>query len=185
MVVSLSIQDDKKLMELVKTGDHQAFNTLVRQYGEYFYRISYRYVCNKENAQDIVQQAFLKLWEFPYKYNPNVASFKVWFCRVVVNLSIDFLRKKKITVPIDNYEIEDDKEKVEEGMHSKAQEEKVEKAIAMLPLRQKSALNLIVYEDLSYEEAAAVMKLKAGAVKSLVVRAKENLKKYLKGEGNV
>ncbi len=172
--------NDNNLIELISSGNHHAFSTLVKKYGEYFYRISYRYVSNKHSAEDIVQQAFLKLWETPYKFNPDKASFKVWFCRIVINLSIDFLRARKPTFDVDDYEIADNSKHSDDEIDTKRQSDILERAIYKLPDRQKTALNLIVYEELSYEEVATIMNLRTGAIKSLIVRAKENLKKYMK-----
>ncbi len=122
------------------------------------------------------------MWECPYKYNSEKANFKSWFCRVVINLSIDFLRKQKPTYDVNDYEPASNNENSEEAILRIAKEKKVEEAIAKLPVRQKTALNLIVYENLSYDEASEVMNLKSGAVKSLVMRAKANMKNYLEGE---
>lgn len=176
----MSALDDRELMELVKTGSHPAFASLVRRHAESFYRISYRYVADRPSAEDVVQQAFLKLWEYPDKYHADGASFKVWFAKVVVNMSIDCLRRRK-TVSYDGggYEFEDGRESAEAAVIRQSQERRLEQAIARLPLRQKTALNLGVYEEMPHAEVARIMNLKIGAVQSLIMRAKDNIRKYV------
>ncbi len=178
-MVAFATNTDKELIEFVKDGNHHAFSELVTRYGEYFYRISY--LTNRHNAEDIVQQAFLKLWEHPYKYNPESASFKVWFCRVIINQSIDFIRARKVTFDITEHEIAANNIASDDEIAQKRKQQILEKGIAMLPNRQKTALNLVVYEEMTYEETAEIMKTNTGAIKSLIVRAKENLRKYIGG----
>ncbi len=184
-MVTLIERADKDLMELIKIGNHQAFTALVQRYGEYFYKLSYHYVVNKSNAEDIVQQAFLKLWEAPYKYNSDKASFKVWFCRVIINQSIDFIRKNKPTTELDEQEFASNNESIETQLTNQRKESILEKSISLLPFNQRTAINLVVYKEMKYEEAATIMKIRTGALKSLLVRAKNNIKKYIGEDYNV
>ena len=79
-----------------KTGSHDAFAVLVQRHTERFYRLAYRYVQNREEAEDIVQDAFLKLWEDPGRWQPERNSkFTTWFYRIVVNLCLDWQKKKR------------------------------------------------------------------------------------------
>ena len=83
MAVDWAEKDDGELLGLIQSGSHYAFGVLVRRHTERFYHLAYRYVQNRETAEDIVQDAFLKLWEEPSRW---MWSWTVWpglkvFCR--------------------------------------------------------------------------------------------------------
>ena len=89
-------KDDHELLALIQDGSHDAFAVLVQRHTERFYRLAYRYVQNRETAEDIVQDAFLKLWEDPGRWQPERNSkFTTWFYRIVVNLCLDWQKKKR------------------------------------------------------------------------------------------
>jgi RNA polymerase sigma-70 factor (ECF subfamily) len=174
-------KDDHELLKLIQDGNGQAFGVLVERHTERFYRLAYRYLQNKAAAEDMVQDAFLKLWENPALWQPERNSkFTTWFYRVVVNLCLD-LRKKKGPVALDDeMPLIDKREPVDETI-MRAQEQKIlEKEIAALPERQQTALNLCFDEGLSNQEAAEIMGVKLKALQSLIMRAKTTLKERMK-----
>ena len=181
MAVGWAERDDHDLLALIQGGSYDAFAALVRRHTERFYRLAYRYVQNKETAEDIVQDAFLKLWEYPEKWQPKRNSkFTTWFYRIVVNLCLDWQKKKRPVLLDDDVPLVDEGETVDEAM-SRAQEQKIlEKEIAALPERQRTALNLCFDEGLSNQEAAEVMGLNLKALQSLIMRAKTTLKERIK-----
>jgi len=174
-------KDDHELLALIQDGNGQAFATLVERHTERFYRLAYRYLQSKAAAEDVVQDAFLKLWENPAIWQPERNSkFTTWFYRVVVNLCLD-LRKRKVPVTLDEeIPLIDDREPVDEAMVKFQEQKALEKEIAALPERQRTALNLCFDEGLSNQEAAAVMGVKLKALQSLVMRAKTTLKERMK-----
>src|SRR5262245_31862945 len=96
MVVVWSDKDDHELLARVQAGSHDAFVVLVHRHTVRFYRLAYRYVQNRQEADDIVQDAFLKLWEDPGRWQLDRNSkFTTWFYRVVVNLCLDWQKKKR------------------------------------------------------------------------------------------
>jgi RNA polymerase sigma-70 factor (ECF subfamily) len=174
-------KDDNELLALIQDGSNQAFALLVERHTERFYRLAYRYLQNKEAAEDAIQDAFLKLWENPALWQPERNSkFTTWFYRVVVNLCLD-MRKKKAPVALDDeMPLIDDREPVDELM-MRAQEQKLlEREIAALPERQQTALNLCFDEGLSNQEAAEIMGVNLKALQSLIMRAKTTLKEQMK-----
>jgi RNA polymerase sigma-70 factor, ECF subfamily len=174
-------KDDHELLKLIQDGNGQAFGVLVERHTERFYRLAYRYLQNKAAAEDMVQDAFLKLWENPALWQPERNSkFTTWFYRVVVNLCLD-LRKKKGPVALDDeMPLIDERDPVDETI-MRAQEQKIlEKEIAALPERQQTALNLCFDEGLSNQEAAEIMGVKLKALQSLIMRAKTTLKERMK-----
>jgi RNA polymerase sigma-70 factor, ECF subfamily len=174
-------KDDHELLALVQQGSSQAFAVLVERHTERFYRLSYRYLQNREAAEDVVQDAFLKLWENPALWQPERNSkFTTWFYRVVVNLCLD-VRKKKGPVPLDDQiQLVDESESVDEAMMRAQQQKILEREIAALPDRQRTALNLCFDTGLSNQEAAEIMGVNLKALQSLIMRAKTTLKERMK-----
>jgi RNA polymerase sigma-70 factor (ECF subfamily) len=181
MVSGRPEQDDHELLALIQNGSHDAFAALVRRHTERFYRLAYRYVQNRETAEDLVQDAFLKLWEDPGRWQPERDSkFTTWFYRIVVNLCLDW-QKKKRPLALGDEESELKGEAALEVAAIRRQEQKIlEREIAALPERQRLALNLCFAEGLSNQEAAEVIGVRLKALQSLVMRAKTTLKERMK-----
>jgi RNA polymerase sigma-70 factor (ECF subfamily) len=174
-------KDDHELLALIQDGNGQAFATLVERHTERFYRLAYRYLQSKAAAEDVVQDAFLKLWENPAIWQPERNSkFTTWFYRVVVNLCLDLQKRKKPVTLDEELPFIDDREPVDETMMRIQEQKALEKEIAALPERQRTALNLCFAEGLSNQEAADVMGVKLKALQSLIMRAKTTLKERMK-----
>lgn len=174
-------KDDQELLALIQDGSHQAFAELVQRHTARFYRLAYRYVQNRETAEDLVQDAFLGLWENPASWRPDRNSkFTTWFYRVVVNLCLDW-QKKKRPMPLDeDLPLVDEREPVDEAMIRIQEQRLLEKEIAALPERQRTALNLCFDEGLTNQEAAESMGVNLKALQSLIMRAKSTLKERMK-----
>lgn len=138
-----SEKDDPALLAHIQDGSHDAFAVLVQRYTERFYRLAYRYVHNKETAEDLVQEAFLKLWVDPSRWQPERnTKFTTWFYRIVVNLCLDW-QKKKRPLALDEEVLLADARETPDAELIRAQEQQVlEREIAALPERQRMALNL-------------------------------------------
>lgn len=172
--------DDRQLLERIRQGNHEAFALLVRRHANRFYRLAYRFVSEQTEAEDIVQEAFVKLWERPgmWQAERNTA-FTTWFHRVVVNLCLD-RRKKKRAMPLaEESWVPDERQTQEEALLSGERQALLEAHIAALPERQRVALNLCFYEGLSNQDAAEVMGVRLKALQSLLMRAKTTLKEKL------
>jgi RNA polymerase sigma-70 factor, ECF subfamily len=154
----------------------------VQRHTERFYRLAYRYLQNKEAAEDVVQDAFVKLWEDPGKWQAERNNkFTTWFYRIVVNLCLDWQKRKKpLELGDQELTIADDRDSPDISILHAEKQGILEKEIAALPERQRTALNLCFDEGLSNQEAAEVMGLKLKALQSLVMRAKTTLKERLK-----
>jgi len=176
---------DESLMERVKRGDHQAFAQLVERHTGLFYSAAYRMCNDVQEAEDTVQDAFLKLWQRPEVFDPyKGAKFTTWFYRVVTNLAIDKGRKKKPQAGADVLDFMADKAPLaDEQLEGQEKEDVLEAAISQLPGRQKVALNLCFYEGLSNKEAAEVLGVGVKGLESLLMRAKKALRDNLSGQG--
>jgi RNA polymerase sigma-70 factor (ECF subfamily) len=174
-------KDDNELLALIQEESHDAFAVLVRRHTARFYRLAYRYVQTKQAAEDVVQDAFLKLWEDPGKWQPERNSkFTTWFYRIVVNLCLDWQKRKRPMESDEELPLADGGPTPDQATML-AQERKIlEKEIAALPQRQRTALTLCFAEELSNQEAARVMGVSLKALQSLIMRAKGTLKERMK-----
>lgn len=174
-------KDDHALLALIQDGSHEAFAVLVQRHSERFYRLAYRYVHNKETAEDIVQDAFLKLWEAPARWQPERNSkFTTWFYRIVVNLCLDWQKKKRPLTLDEEIPLVDAQETLDIAMIRTQEQRILEQEIAALPERQRLALNLCFEDGLSNQEAAEVIGVRLKALQSLIMRAKTTLKERMK-----
>lgn len=174
-------EDDARLMERVCKGDEMAFALLVRQHSTRFYRVAYRFTGNRTEAEDVVQDAFLKIWAKPFLWQADRnTSFTTWFYRVVVNLCLDYKKKKKPVLIEDDSWVEDDRNSQEEHLLQNEKQQWLAAQIAALPERQRMALNLCFYEELSNQDAAKIMGIRVGALESLLIRAKTEIKNTLR-----
>lgn len=172
---------DESLVQRVQNGEHEAFAQLVRRHTNLFFKAAYRMCANENEAEDIVQDAFLKFWKKPEAFDADKGvKFTTWFYRVVTNLAIDHMRRKKPqTDPVVLDFMPDDRDGVEEMMEQQEREDALEVAIQALPERQKMALNLCFYEGLSNKDAAEILGVGVKALESLLMRAKKTLKERL------
>jgi RNA polymerase sigma-70 factor, ECF subfamily len=176
--------DDASLMSRIAAGDQAAFSQLVRRHTDRFYRVAYRFTAHRQDAEDRVQEAFVKLWERPQMWEAGRNSaFTTWFHRVVINLCLDHQKKKRPILMEDDTWIRDERDSHEEVLMNRQREQLLDQAIAHLPERQRVALNLCFYEELSNQEAADIMGVGLKALQSLLMRAKQTLKDYLKEKG--
>lgn len=180
-ILNLQEVSDESLMLRVRNGEHEAFSILVKRHTKMFYAAAYRMCSNSDEAEDIVQDAFLKLWNNPAMWDSERgAKFTTWFYRVVTNQAVDALRKKKKTTGGDAFEfIADNRASQQETMEQDQQQATLEGAIQSLPERQKMALNLCFYEGLSNKEAADIIGVGLKGLESLLMRAKAGLRDEL------
>jgi RNA polymerase sigma-70 factor (ECF subfamily) len=183
-VTRFSEQDDAELLVYVLNGNHSAYAELVRRHNRGAYVVAYRFVGEREEAQDIVQTAFLKLWKRPGMWNPEMDSlFTTWFYRVVVNLCLDWCKKRKPLLSPQLTEvciIEQATEiSQEDCLLLTEQQVQLEAQMMALPVRQRTAINLCYATGMSNKQAAEVMGISLRAFQSLVMRAKSSIRKNL------
>ena len=172
--------DDENLLKLIIAGDHSAFSELVIRHTKKYYSIAYRVLFNRDDSEDLVQEAFLKLWNNPQSWNSSHnAKFTTWFYRVVINLCLDYKKKNKFSISDYYNEIESHSNTQDGIIEMKRRQELLDKYLLQLPERQQIALNLCFYESVSNKEAAEIMYINLKALQSLIMRAKTNLKEKL------
>lgn len=172
---------DEELMLRITEGDSAAFAAIVRRHTSRFYAVAYRVLMHKEDAEDVVQEAFCKLWNGKATWKADKgAKFTTWFYRIVTNQAVDQVAKKsrqRGAVLQDNLASGDpDAEAIATGQEQGAA---VKAALAELPERQRTALVLFFNEELSQKETADVMGITPKAVESLIGRAKQTLRERM------
>ncbi len=183
--------DESSIINNVKQGNIQAFNALITKYQSNVFRTCMGFVHNREDADDLTQETFIQAYQALHTFK-NESRFSNWLYRIAVNLSLNYLRKanrKLIFKPINslfgsdkNTEPElqvpdlDDPEKIFLGGELK---QHVQKALDKLPEKQRTAIILSKYDELSQKEIAEIMEINEGAVESLIQRAKAGLRDSL------
>lgn len=175
---------DETLMALIQKQDQNAFAILLQRHSDRFYSLAYRTLFSQSDAEDVVQECFLKLWRKPDIWKADSkATFTTWFYRIIINACIDKNRQTKPVTPYDEVEILDENSDSFERLSSQQQEDIRQKrltlALQKLPERQRTALNLCFYEGLKNQAAAEVMDINLKALQSLLMRAKTSLKNDL------
>lgn len=174
-------ETDEGLIARIQEGNHQAFSVLVHRHSDKFYALAWRLLMNEAEADDVVQEAFIKLWTQPDLFQVDKGyKFTTWFYRVVSNMALDRLRgrKKWVDPSILEY-MQDQNQQADELYDEKQRQVHLEQAIRSLPERQRLALTLRLYEDLSVVEAAKVMGIGEKACESLLMRAKAGIRNHM------
>lgn len=172
-----SLDDD--FMRQTATGDAAAFTQLVARHSRRSAALAARLMGNRGEAEDIVQEAFTRLWLKAREWQPGGAQVSTWLYRVVVNLCLDRKRKPR-SEPIEAAaEIVDPTPRSDEAMLTAERRERVQRAVETLPDRQRAALALCHFEEMSNIEAAAILEINIGALESLLVRARRSLRELL------
>jgi RNA polymerase sigma-70 factor (ECF subfamily) len=168
---------DAKLIGRVAEGDEGAFGELLRRHQNAVYAFACRMLADSQEAEDVSQEAFLRLYQTSGRYRPN-ASLRAYLLTITKNLCIDHFRKKR---PELMEELPDtaNNETPQDLLEGAITVDHLEKAIDLLPVNQRTALLLRHTEQLSYNRIAEVMDISIGAVESLLVRARRTLKKRL------
>ncbi len=171
--------DSKKLVEACKNNDFKAQMLLYDKYVKAMYNVALRYVVQTDVAQDIVQESFIKVFKKINTYNGTV-KFGVWLKRIVINQSIDYLKKRKLKlVSIDDkvFNIEDKSEnwKVMQPIHIND----IINGINQLQEKYKIILQLFLLEGYDHQEISEILNISQTASRTQLLRGKNKLKTFL------
>lgn len=173
---------DEELVALVCEGDRQAFAGLVDRHGLRFRAIAMRTCGDLELAEEMVQEAFVKLWTRPTSFNASKARFTTWFHRVVVNRCLDEMRRKKPDALPEGFDAADDRPDAQTVLEASDTSGVLMAALARMPDRHSQALSLSYLDGYSNQEAAEIMALNIKAFESLLLRARAKMRDELKAE---
>jgi RNA polymerase sigma-70 factor (ECF subfamily) len=171
---------DEALMARVARGDQPAFRVLARRHAPAIVRLARRILGNAADAEDVAQEAMLRVWTHAPRWQP-LAAFKTWLTRVVVNLCLDRKRRAPWVELEAAGEIADSAPVASELAETDERERLLQRAIAELPDRQRTAIVLTYSEGMSNAQVADILDTSVSAVETLLVRGKQNLRRALGG----
>lgn len=184
---------DVQLMLRFKDGDEDAFRELFAKYQNQIINFCYRFCFDRELAEDLAQEAFLRVYRGGRRYRPK-ARFSTWLYRIAVNVCLNEVRKMKkysVTQSLDRTTKDDsydrrpeygDKNQVpaDEMMSGRQREQQIKTALRNLPKEQRAAVVLRIYNEFSYKDIADQMSVSEGKVKTLIFRGRQALKESLR-----
>ncbi len=185
-----SRNEDARLIHAALRGDDNAYKQLMRKYHDAIYNFIFRMVHNKEQVEDLTQEAFIKAFASLKSFNEEFA-FSTWLYKIATNHCIDFVRKKKLQTfsidkPIDSresdytFEIPDESYEADRVLIGNQRAVLLTSAIDSLPPKYRKVIQMRHVDEKSYEEIAKLLKLPIGTVKAHIFRARELLYKQLK-----
>ena len=173
--------EDHELMAGIARGDAQAFRRLIDRHAGWGVGFVERMVGARADAEDLVQTAFLRVWQGAAKWE-RAARFRTWFYRVLYNLCMDHFRANAVPTEDLDEELPDGQPSVEERYASAQRADRVRAAISALPARQRAAIVLCYYQELPQADAAATLGVSEGALESLLSRGRATLRKSMQHE---
>ncbi|MGZ5023597.1 MAG: RNA polymerase sigma factor [Chthoniobacterales bacterium] len=180
--------DDVRLMALVGAGEMTAFEQLVEKHQALVAGTVGRMLGSNSEVEDVAQQVFLRVWKSARRYQPR-AKFTTWLLKITRNLVFNELRRRKrhAAIPLqgetegEEMQLKDERESTPDASLLESElQGAIESAIADLPETQRMAVVLRRYEELSYEQIADVLDQSVPAVKSLLFRARSELRQKLR-----
>lgn len=182
--------EDVILIKSALAGEQSSYDRLMKKYYNLIQSLVYRMIFNKEDVEDLTQEAFIKAFNSLHKFDREFA-FSTWLYKIATNNCIDYLRKKKLTTfSIDKeissedddlrFEIPDEEHKPDKRVMNEQREKIIEQAINSLPDKYKKVIVLRHKEEKDYEEIAEELKIPLGTVKAHLFRARELLNKFLR-----
>jgi RNA polymerase sigma-70 factor (ECF subfamily) len=175
----------------VKAGDEQSFGLLLQRYRTPLVNFLYRMVRSREQAEDLAQEVFIRVYRAREDYVPS-AKFTTWLFRIATNLALNSLRDhrhQKLEISMDApvttdaedgdekpFEVADKHPTIEQELVEKDRKKMIRHAIEKLPEKQRAAVLLHKYQELDYAEIAKILSVSESALKSLLFRAYESLR---------
>ncbi len=172
----LERESDEELVARAASGDQRAFRPLIARHMGRAMRLAHAILGNANEADDIAQEAFLRVWNQASSFDPGLARFTTWLHRIVLNLAIDRMRRPG-SEPIEQADdVASDAPSALAHLIAEQEQEIVRRALFEIPDRQRAAIALFHFEGLSGREAATAMELSEKAFESLLIRARTALK---------
>jgi RNA polymerase sigma-70 factor, ECF subfamily len=174
-------RSDEEIVRLCQSGDRKAFDALVERHHRLVYNVALRMVHDTDDAADIAQGVFVKVYEKLDGFDERFRFFS-WIYKIAVNESLNFLNQKKKFDGLDGLEVADEEN---EGADDEliAQEGKIQDGLMMLKVDHRAVIILKHMQGLSYGEIAQILDLPEKTVKSRLFTARQVLKEILKKKG--
>jgi len=179
--------DDRDIIESFIKGNKNAFNLIVLKYQKRIYWVIRKFVLDHDDADDITQEVFLKLYKSLDNFRGESALFTYMY-KMAVNFSLNHIKKTKTTsvnktdIDSEAFRIKSDDANADEKFDKNINEEIIRKAIESLPVQQRTVFTLRFYEELSYEEIAKITETSIGGLKANYFHAFKKIQTILKGK---
>ncbi len=183
--------EEKKLLRYAIKGDVESFEKLIERYQSKAYNIALRMIGNEEDAKDVIQDAFIKIYRSLHKFRGD-SSFYTWIYRIVTNTCYDFIKKQNKrnnnTISLTNYQnslegevedIKDERHQPDIIMDSKEDSTHILDCLHRLSYDHKTVIILRDIQGFSYDEIAQILNCSEGTVKSRINRARISLKEII------
>jgi RNA polymerase sigma factor (sigma-70 family) len=185
-----SREEDSRLIQQAIRGDDLAYKRLMEKYHDAIFNFIFRMVHDREQVEDLTQEAFIKAFSSLKSFNEEYA-FSTWLYKIATNNCIDYIRKRKLQMysinkPIESrdsdftFELPDEGYEADRELIDDQRARMLKEAIEQLPEKYRRVIHLRHVDEKSYEEIAAMLKLPIGTVKAHIFRAREMLYKQLK-----
>ena len=176
---SIYTEVNAAIIERCKKGERTAFHELYNLYAKAMFNISLRILNNTADAEEVLQDSFLKVFEKIALYDSR-SSFGAWLKKIVINASLDVLKKRKLVfVPL-NESVQPQEELNDEENEIDFDVETIKKCVAELPDGYRTILSLYLFEDCSHKEISDFLGISEGTSKSQYSRAKKKLIELVK-----
>jgi len=177
--------EDRDLLEKFRNEStrHYAFNLIVRKYQQRVYYHIRRMVIIHDDANDVTQNTFIKVWKGLDNFREDSQLF-TWLYRIATNESLSFLRKKRTRFFLQLVDVENELSNSissDPGMSPASVEMKLQKAILTLPQQQRVVFNFRYYDNMKYEQMSEILGVTEGALKASYHHAVKKVEKYLTG----
>ena len=170
---------DEELVRRVGAGDAGAVELFVARKLPRMTALARRLLGDATEAEDVVQELFVRAWRQAANWQPGIAKFDTWMHRVALNLCTDRLRRRReMPLPAD-WDAPDSAALPDAGLESAGESDRIGRALGALPPRQREAIVLTYYQELPNREAAALMGIGVEALESLLARGRRALKERL------
>jgi RNA polymerase sigma-70 factor, ECF subfamily len=182
--------DDRVLVQVAQRGDVAAFEELVARHRDKVYSRAFSMLRHEQEALDVSQEAWIKAWQRLGQFQQE-SSFTTWVTRIVINLCLDQLRRRKRGQAESVEELEEESGGVErylpvvvgnpsEGLERSELRKRIDEALGRLSVEHRTALVLLEFEELEYKEIAERMKCSLGTVMSRIFYARRKLAALLR-----
>lgn len=182
--------EDSRFIQTALNGNDQGYKKLMAKYHDQIYNFIYRMIHDREQVEDLTQEAFIKAFQSLSSFNEEYA-FSTWLYKIATNNSIDYIRKRKLQMysidkPVESkdseyvFELPDETYEADGEFIRDQRAALLQEAINGLPEKYRKVIQLRHMEERSYEEIAKLLKLPIGTVKAHIFRARELLYKQLR-----
>ena len=182
--------EDLDIIKKLKSGDDESFSMIVEKYQKMVLNCSYKFLRNRESAEDLTQEVFLEVFESAHSFRGD-SKLSTWIYRITVTKSLNHLksmkRKKRFAMllhlfgedEVENYIVAPENMSPDKDLENQERARVLNLALEKLPENQRIAFTLSNYNEMSYEEISNILNTSISSVESLIHRAKTNLKKKL------